>query len=581
MKIFRLLLFFLFGSIITYTSAQIKWYNPLEASFPVVRGRWWQEELKDNYQRLPERIKEKVSKNVSSLSTQSAGLSVVFRSNSPEIRVRYTVGGGYSMAHMPATGVTGVDLYSTDANGELRWCAAQYAFGDTITYTYRNLTVKAADKKWGYEYQLYLPPYNSVKWMEIGVPDSSSFQFLPVSLERPLVVYGTSIAQGACASRPGMMWSNIIERETEHPVINLGFSGNGRLETPVFQALTEIDAKLYIIDCMPNLTGKDTALIYKRTIEGVQTLRTKSEAPILLVEHCGYMNDGTSEERGNAWKSANRQLKRAYLELEKQGVKDIYYLTKEEIGFTSDSQVEGVHSNDLGMRQYADAYIHKIDSILQEGDEPAVFKARTQQRDSYDWLKRHEDVLKLNKEEHPEILMIGNSITHYWGGKPAARADGVKSWNKLFKGKVVHNLGFGWDCIENVLWRIYHGELDGFQAKKIFMMVGTNNLYKNTNDEIITGIETIAKAVRLRQPTAKIYIVGILPRVGKEERITMLNQTLQKALQAYPFVSFVDVSGGLISADGKIKTDLFRDGLHPNEKGYEQIVKVLKPLVQK
>lgn len=137
--------------------------------------------------------------------------------------------GGLSMPHMPATGVSGIDLYATDNNGQERWCAGNYSMGDTIVYNFRGLSYAAKSGN-GFEYQLFLPLYNSVSWMEIGVPADASFRFLPVSQEKPLVIYGTSIAQGACASRPGMAWGNILNRKLGHPVINLGFSGNGKLK---------------------------------------------------------------------------------------------------------------------------------------------------------------------------------------------------------------------------------------------------------------------------------------------------------------------------------------------------------------
>lgn len=353
----------LFVSLTSVVFAQpVRWHNPLQSSFPVVRGRGWQEELKDNYARLPQRFKDVVRPQVWNLSRESAGLSVDFRSNAKEIRVKYVVSGGFSMPHMPATGVSGVDLYATDSKGNQRWCAAKYAFGDTITYTYTNLW--CSDMSEGDVYRLYLPPYNSVKFMEIGVPDGAEFHFLPVKQKNPLVIYGTSIAQGACASRPGMMWGNILDRTTGHPVINLGFSGNGRLEPELFKALAEIKAGLYIIDCMPNLTGKDTSVIYDRTLAGVKLLRAKTQTPILLVEHCGYMNDVSNHERRQAYAASNKELKRAFNALKNQKVKGLYYLTKEELGFTSDCQVEGVHANDVGMMQYAKAYGRKIKEIL-------------------------------------------------------------------------------------------------------------------------------------------------------------------------------------------------------------------------
>lgn len=556
--------------------AQYKWENPLKQDFPIVCGRAWQNELKDSYARLPMRAQEKVRKPLWDLSRQSAGLSITFYSNSPEIKVRYVVKGGLSMPHMPATGVSGVDLYATDPNGRIRWCGAKYAFNDTVTYTYGGLSYETNPAQ-GYEYKLYLPLYNAVSWMEIGVPSDASLRFIPASQEKPLVIYGTSIAQGACASRPGMAWGNIIERNLEHPVINLGFSGNGKLESEMFDLLAEIDAKLYIIDCMPNLAGKEaSAVIYDRTLQGVKKLRKKNNAPILLVEHSGYTNEYSSKTTEESYKYANAELHRAYKALVKEGIPEIYYLAKEEIGLSMDAMVEGVHPNDLGMQQYADSYIKKIKEILHEerGTAQTCIPCK-QQRDSYDWNDRHNQVLKLNRQTAPDIVMMGNSITHYWAGEPISNNQfGKKSWDKLFKGKQVHNLGFGWDKIENVLWRVYHGELDGYQAKNIFLLIGTNNLQFNSDEEIIAGIEFLTKAIKQKQPTAKLCVMGILPRRDQEMRIRKINETLQKRLATE--ITYIDLAPQLTQGDGTINSSLFRDGLHPNDKGYECIAKELK-----
>lgn len=143
------------------------------------------------------------------------------------------------MPHMPATGVSGVDLYMKDANGQALWCAGKYSFGDTVRYTYDNLTYRRQSDK-GNEFCLYLPLYNGVNLMEIGVPAGSHFEFAAPSKKKPVVIYGTSIAQGACASRPGMAWTNILQRKLDFPVVNLGFSGNGRLEEEFFRLLAEL-----------------------------------------------------------------------------------------------------------------------------------------------------------------------------------------------------------------------------------------------------------------------------------------------------------------------------------------------------
>lgn len=558
----------------------MQWKNPMNEPFHVVRGQAWQNELKGTYYRMPDRAEKTIRKAVWDLSRHSAGMSIAFRSDAPQIKIRYQVSGSFSMPHMPSTGVSGVDMYATDINGERLWCSARYAFRDTVTYTYNKLSYGQSGSK-GFEYEVYLPLYNDVKWLEVGVPEGHTLQFLPASQEKPIVLYGTSIAQGACASRPGMAFGNIIGRKLEHPVVNLGFSGNGQMEPEVFDLLAEIDAQMFILDNMPNMGGDRLPKIYERTIKGVHKLRKKSKAPILLVEHYSNSHNGTSIEEERSYKKNNLELRKAYRTLKKEGVQNLYFLSEEELGLTQDCSVEGWHPNDLGMQVYADAYVPKIKEILNEtSEERCIFTPLTQQRDSYNWKERHEQVLALNKEKAPQIVLIGNSITHYWAGEPTATiARGTDSWENLFKGKVVRNMGFGWDRIENALWRIYHGELDGFNAEKIILLMGTNNLDKNTNDEIIDGINELVRAVRHRQPKAQIYVAGILPRAGREARIAVLNETLLVRMHTEE-ATFIDMSSAFLQPNGCIIKELFTDGLHPNQEGYQRMAKMLERAIK-
>ena len=344
--------------------SQTKWLNPLEQGDNIVHGRWWNSELRDSYHRLPPRAESIVRSAVWRLSRQSAGLSVCFHTNAPSVRVRYKVSGGLNMFHMPTTGVSGVDLYATDADGRLRWCASKFnlSYKDTINYEFKDLTYFTGEDC-GYDFELFLPLYNEVTWMEIGVPEDRELRFIPASSEKPIVVYGTSIAQGACASRTGMAWTNIVHRESGYPVINLGFSGNGQLEEEMFGFLAEIDAKLFVIDCLPNMSTERTELIYDRMLKGIAMLREKSSAPILLVEH-DYANGISSQQNVDWYTGSNREQQRVYKTLQERGVKDIFYLSHDELGFTQDSMVEGLHPNDLGMRQYADAYLRKLHEIF-------------------------------------------------------------------------------------------------------------------------------------------------------------------------------------------------------------------------
>ena len=347
-------------------SAQVKWVNPLQQGDDMVHGRWWNTELRDTYHRLPPRAEKTVRKAVWNLSRQAAGLSLKFHTNAPTISVRYQVKGGLSMFHMPSTGVSGLDLYATDAEGQLRWCASKFnlAFKDTISYEFRDITYFTGESR-GYDFELFLPLYNEVSWLEVGVPEGRDIHFYPASQEPPVVVYGTSIAQGACASRTGMAWTNIVKRETGHPLINLGFSGNGLLEEEVFCLLAEIPARLFVIDCLPNLSTERTELIFDRLLRGVEILRQRSQAPILFVEH-NYANGTSSQQSVDWYTHSNAEQHRAVDTLRARGFRDLHLLTHDELAFTQESMVEGVHPNDLGMRQYADAYIRKLRQLFHE-----------------------------------------------------------------------------------------------------------------------------------------------------------------------------------------------------------------------
>ena len=160
-----------------------------------------------------------------------------------------------------------------------------------------------------------------------------------------------------------MAWTNIVHRESGYPVINLGFSGNGQLDKETFEFLAEIDAGLFVIDCMPNMATERTELIYDRLLEGIGILRRKSQAPILFVEH-DYANGVSSQQNVDWYTGSNREQQRAYKALKARGIKNLYYMGLDEMGFTQDYMVEGLHPNDLGMRQYADAYLRKLRKIL-------------------------------------------------------------------------------------------------------------------------------------------------------------------------------------------------------------------------
>ncbi|WP_190811643.1 SGNH/GDSL hydrolase family protein [Flagellimonas sp. S3867] len=351
---------------------KLKWWNPInDTGQNYLEGQVWPKEVEGPYFRLPERVADKLSHGVYNLGKQAAGLMIRFQTNGSSIHVRYQIGGkgNYGFEHMPATGVSGVDLYTFDSNGKEIWCAASRKFSDTISYVYKKLGVSNTMR----EYRLYLPLYNQVTKLEIGVDSNSKFSPLPTREEKPIVVYGTSIAQGACASRPGMAWTAQLSRALELPLVNLGFSGSGRLEIPMIDLMTEIDARVYILDCMPNLTPvtwknlgiKNDATFKERIHKAVAHLRSKRiNTPILLVEHAGYSDEYVSPESKKRFQKVNKLQYEVYLQLLDAEIKNLYYMTKEEIGLQIDDTVDAVHPTDLGMKHYAQAYINKLVTIL-------------------------------------------------------------------------------------------------------------------------------------------------------------------------------------------------------------------------
>ncbi|WP_294597345.1 SGNH/GDSL hydrolase family protein [uncultured Rikenella sp.] len=344
------------GSFAVRAQSPVVWHDPLAAAdteTDYIHGRGFR--LND-YTRLPESARHVVREAVWSLSRNSAGLYLQFITDSPEITVQYEVTGAHAMPHMPATGVSGVDLY----NGRGERCWGSYSFGHPIAYTYRELP----DTAQATTYTLYLPLYNTVRELKIGVREGSAFEFVPRETQLPIVVYGTSIAQGACASRPGMAWTNLLQRMTERPVVNLGFSGNGRLEPEMIGYVTSIPAALYVVDCMPNMYVPEDS-IYTLVMNAVRQFRqTRPETPILLVEHPGYANRQTNAAKRGEDGRADRAQRRAFADLRREGIKGLHYLSRREIGMPADGMVDYIHPSDYGMEAYAQAYRRAVEKIL-------------------------------------------------------------------------------------------------------------------------------------------------------------------------------------------------------------------------
>lgn len=316
------------------------------------------------YGRLPDALKDQVRSPVWHLGTNSAGLHIDFSTDADSILVRYKVKGALNMPHMPTVGVSGVDLYMHDkGKANWSWTAGNYSFKDTITYTFKEMG-SSSDRV----YQLYLPLYNTVEWLEIGIPVNKQLK-MEGNSQKPIIVYGTSIAQGACATRPGLAWTNMLSRAINQPVVNLAFSGNGRLEKPILDLMAKADPAAIVLDCLPNLsvTTERTEAQLDSLIYTAFTMMRQAHpnTPIILNEHSAGYNASVKLDKVNKRAEQATQVgRRTFTRLKKEGFKNIYLLTNKEVGLDLNSTVDYVHPNDIGMQKIADAYTKLLKRIL-------------------------------------------------------------------------------------------------------------------------------------------------------------------------------------------------------------------------
>ena len=338
------------------TERKILWYD---ARNICVEGKAW-EDTTSFFDRLPTRAEEIVRPPVWSLSCHSAGMCVRFVTDATTIHARWTLtSDNLAMPHMPATGVSGIDLYVRSSSG-WRWLAVGRPTQQSNSVRLVNDLV--AGKR---EYLLYLPLYNGVSALELGLPINATLwkKNWDEDTRKPLVFWGTSITQGGCASRPGMVHTAILGRRFERPVINFGFSGNGKMEPEVAHLIAEIDAEVYIIDCLPNMSRDQVS---ERVEPVVGILRAAhADTPILLVEDRTYADAFLVESRHQRNTASRMALRAAYQRMQVAGITRLHYLEGDGLlGPDGEDTVDGSHPTDLGFFRQAGAFEAALRPIL-------------------------------------------------------------------------------------------------------------------------------------------------------------------------------------------------------------------------
>ena len=193
------------------------------------------------------------------------------------------------------------------------------------------------------------------------------------------------------------------------------------------------------------------------------------------------------------------------------------------------------------------------------------------------WQKRHQEKLAQAKTGDVDLVFLGDSITQGWEGNPVFR--------KYYGDRKVLNLGFGWERTEHALWRLENGAADGYSAKVIMVMLGTNNIGHGTATPAQTadGIRAVVAKLREKQPAAKILLLAVFPRGEKPDdpmrlAVNEINAELP-ALADGEHVMFFDISERFLESDGTISKEIMPDFLHPSEKGYEIWADAVEPFL--
>jgi lysophospholipase L1-like esterase/acetyl esterase/lipase len=263
-----------------------------------------------------------------------------------------------------------------------------------------------------------------------------------------------------------------------------------------------------------------------------------------------------------------------------------------------------LHPTPAGARAWAQAMEPLLSELM--GDKSldtdipsntAIVPVSKLEYDSYNWWDRHTEALRIKDSVNPEIVLIGNSITHFWGGEPKLKyadgkprnPNGPNSWASIFGNYRVLNLGFGWDRTQNVLWRLDHSELDGLHPRIVIIDIGTNNTSEtpnariNTAPEIVEGIRAVCLRVRSKVPGAKIVLMAIFPREQNPSHprrilIDEINKQL-KVFAGANKIDLVDIGPKMLSPDGTLSREIANDFCHPTDKGYQIWADELRPFV--
>ena len=193
-------------------------------------------------------------------------------------------------------------------------------------------------------------------------------------------------------------------------------------------------------------------------------------------------------------------------------------------------------------------------------------------------IAKHNKILGMKYKDDIQLVFLGDSLTRRW-------EDNIGIWNKYFTAYHPVNFGVGGDSLENIKWRILNDELEGINPKVIVVLAGTNNLDKDPEEVIVSGIEEIVGMIQAKLKDTKIVVLGLLPRndteagINNGEKIARINRQLAARFTGTE-ITFKDIGAILMNEKGRVSNAIMPDGLHLSAKGYELIGPELRKIIE-
>ena len=341
------------------TEEGIAWYDPGQAPFRIGGFPWYAQDKV--FRRLPVSPSHPLPSAVDKLADCTAGGTVAFRSTSSRVLVKVVLTSkSDGMFHMAPTGKSGFDLY-VGAPG-MQKTAGVTMMGEGVTEYQAQLFSGGQD--WN-EFTLNFPLYNGVKSLRIGLAEGAKVAPpSPYAGPGKVIIYGGSTVQGACASRPGRYHMSIVGRRLNREVVNLGFSGNGKLEPELAEVMAQIAAPAILI-----VEGERNAR-YEGVVE-----RLEAFLRILRRRHPGVpMVVMSANRRGSEWRVpgdrprilAFQQDLVAWLRAQDP---DLHLFDSTSLLGDDfyECSVDGSHPTDLGFQRMADGLAPFLAGLLKPG----------------------------------------------------------------------------------------------------------------------------------------------------------------------------------------------------------------------